>query len=276
MPQIFNDAVMTNGGAALLNKAIAGDCTIQITRMALGDGTYTAEEKTILALQQRTALKSLKQSATLSSLAIETATSVKATAVFSNESLAAAYHMNEIGIYAQEYGEPSTEVLYSVAVVGGEEGEIMPISNGTTPVRIIQSWIVTVSNSAEVTINLLSDDAFALSADMGLLNNLDTDVRTTVVAALNWVAHNTIPLVIDKTLTNTLAYPFNDSQATVQISPERSNTNYRVDVEILNVTGGGVGDIEITDKLVNGFKIAYTGAASSVSVRCHVLGGMTS
>ena len=274
MPQIFNDAVMTNGGAALLNKAIAGDCTIQITRMALGDGTYTAEEKTILALQQRTALKSLKQSATLSSLSIETATSVKATAVFSNESLAAAYHMNEIGIFAQEYGDPSTEILYSIAVVSGDEGEIMPISNGTTPVRIIQSWIVTISNSAEVTINLLSDDAFALSADMGLLNSLDTDVKTTVVAALNWVAHNTIPLVVDKTLTNSLAYPFNDSQETVQISPNRDNSNYRVDVEVLSFTGGGVGDIEITDKLVNGFKIAYTGAATSVSVRCHVLGGM--
>ena len=274
MPQIFNDAVMTDDGAALLNKAIAGECEIQITRMALGNGTYTAEEKTILALQQMEDLKSQKQTVVLSSLAVETATSVKATAVFSNEGLAEAYHMNEIGLFAQEAGDPNTEILYSIAVVSGSEGEIMPISNGTTPVRIIQSWVVTVSNSASVTINLQSDDAFALAADMGLLNHLDTGVKASVVAALNWVSNNTIPLVIDETLTNSQLYPFNDSQTTLQISPVRDNTNYRVDVEVLSKTGGGIGDIEITDKLVNGFKIAYTGAATQVSVRCHVVGGM--
>ena len=237
-------------------------------------GNRQRHEKTILALQQRTAPKSQKQSVALSSLAIETATSVKATAVFTNADLTEAYHINEIGLFAQEEGDDTTEVLYSIAVVSGDEGEIMPISNGTTPIRLIQSWLVTVSNSAEVTLNLVSDDAFALASDMGQLNALVTDVKSTVVAAMNWLADNTIPIVIDATLTNSQTYPFNNSQQTLQISPSRDSSDYRVDVEVLSSSGGGVGDIEITDKLVNAFKIAFTGSAASVSVRCHVLGGM--
>ena len=43
MPQIFNNAVMTDNGRALLSKEIAGECMIQITRMSIGSGVYTAE-----------------------------------------------------------------------------------------------------------------------------------------------------------------------------------------------------------------------------------------
>ena len=39
MPQLYNKAVMTNAGLALLNKAQAGAAAIQFTRMATGDGT---------------------------------------------------------------------------------------------------------------------------------------------------------------------------------------------------------------------------------------------
>lgn len=90
------------------------------------------------------------------------------------------------------------------------------------------------------------------------------------------LADMAIPVVINANLTNTQTYPFNDSQTTLQINPPRNYTNYRVDVEVLSVNGGAVGDIVISDKLVNGFKIAFTGSATSVSVRCHVLGGMYS
>lgn len=79
---------------------------------------------------------------------------------------------------------------------------------------------------------------------------------------------------ITVTLTNTQSYPFNDSKKTVSLGTVRNTKNYTVLVEILSKTGAGVGDIEITDKLTNGFKIAYTGAASSVTVNCIVQGGI--
>lgn len=81
---------------------------------------------------------------------------------------------------------------------------------------------------------------------------------------------------IPVTLTNSLAYPFNNSKKTVSLTnPTNRNTkDYTVMVEVVSAVGGGVGDILITDKLLNGFKVEYTGAATSVSIICYVRGGM--
>lgn len=78
---------------------------------------------------------------------------------------------------------------------------------------------------------------------------------------------------ITVTLTNAEQYPFNGSQQTVQLAKNRNRKDYTVLVEVQSSTGGGVGDIMITDKLLNGFKIAFSGAATSVTVRCAVQGG---
>lgn len=75
------------------------------------------------------------------------------------------------------------------------------------------------------------------------------------------------------TLQNTEAFPFNNSQVTVPISVERDNQNYLVDYEVTEATGN-VGDIIVSAKLVNGFKIEHTGSATSVTVKYQVLGGM--
>ena len=78
---------------------------------------------------------------------------------------------------------------------------------------------------------------------------------------------------IEVTLTNEQSYPFNDSKKTVQLSKNRNRKDYTVLVEIESSHGGGVGDITITDKLLNGFKIEYSGAATSVTARCIIQGG---
>ena len=72
-------------------------------------------------------------------------------------------------------------------------------------------------------------------------------------------------------MTNSLVYPFNNSKKTVSIET-RDDTDYRVEVEVQGATGN-VGDIYITDKTVNTFKIQYTGSATSVTVKCFVTGG---
>lgn len=76
------------------------------------------------------------------------------------------------------------------------------------------------------------------------------------------------------TLKNTSAYPFNGSKQSVQISPQRNSKDYAVDIEVMSVTGGAVGDFEITERMVNGFKIAYTGSATQVQVNLFVRGGI--
>ena len=76
------------------------------------------------------------------------------------------------------------------------------------------------------------------------------------------------------TLTNSLLYPHNDSKKTVQLPVTRNNVDYTVDCEVVSATGGAVGDFEFSDKLKNGFKIAFTGSARSVTVDCYVRGGI--
>lgn len=80
--------------------------------------------------------------------------------------------------------------------------------------------------------------------------------------------------ILEATLTNSKAYPFNDSQTTLALGSEniRNNKDYTVVVET-EAADGFVGDIVISDKMLNGFKIAYTGSASSVAVKCYVQGG---
>ena len=74
------------------------------------------------------------------------------------------------------------------------------------------------------------------------------------------------------TLANSLKFPFNNSKQSVALATRRDNLNYIV--VIVNVTGeGNIGEVEVTDRLVNGFKLNYTGSASSVAVTYAVIGG---
>ncbi|NPV89828.1 MAG: hypothetical protein HPY50_03510 [Firmicutes bacterium] len=74
-------------------------------------------------------------------------------------------------------------------------------------------------------------------------------------------------------LTNTLKYPFNDSEITVALFKERDTLNYRVLTEVLS-SNGIVGDIKVYDKALNGFKLRYTGSATNVIIKCFIQGGM--
>lgn len=79
---------------------------------------------------------------------------------------------------------------------------------------------------------------------------------------------------ISITLNNGQTYPHNNSKATIKIPTPRNTMDYTIAYEVENVTGGAVGEIVITDKLLNGFKVAYTGSAKSVAVNFYVRGGI--
>lgn len=76
------------------------------------------------------------------------------------------------------------------------------------------------------------------------------------------------------TLTNTQEYPFNNSKNTVALVEGRNKVNgYEVSVDIVTADGP-VGDIIVSDKLTNGFKIEYTGSAKNVTVKYFLRGGI--
>lgn len=182
MPQPFNNAIMTNVGARLLTKAQAGEIKIEFIRVEVGNGNYTEDEKTLEALQSQTALKSMKNSYPISDIEVYNDYSVKVTALISNQDsvtgdalITAGYYINEMGLYAKEKdGTDDTEVLYSIAVTAGDNGDFMPPYNGYNPAQIIQDYFATVNNSAEITIQTsgavaLAEDLFEVRKDIELL-----------------------------------------------------------------------------------------------------------
>lgn len=98
------------------------------------------------------------------------------------------------------------------------------------------------------------------------------------VARIEALEKATVQEVGTVTLTNTVNgsalknFLFNNSQKSVALTNRRDNLNYMV--VIVGITGGGnVGEVEVTDRLVNGFKLAYSGSAASVAVTYAVIGG---
>lgn len=81
-----------------------------------------------------------------------------------------------------------------------------------------------------------------------------------------------------KTLTlsmNTLPWPFNNKENTVALTNMRENTNYSVEVNVLEYSGGRLGNIRVLDRAANGFKLLHDGSATTVKVAVRISGGMT-
>lgn len=75
------------------------------------------------------------------------------------------------------------------------------------------------------------------------------------------------------TLTNTDKYPFNNSQVTVPLVNAQKNIKYAVVAEITSANGNG-GEVVVSGKQTNGFKLAFTGSGSSAVVEYIVIGGI--
>lgn len=118
----------------------------------------------------------------------------------------------------------------------------------------------------------------------GNFNNMENGIQDASVAlAQMMIANREMEYQLEKeaeveehtiTLTNSQAYPFNDSKTTINLTKVRANKTYLVDVEITAHSGGEVGDIKITDKLLNGFKVEFDGSATSVTVTLRIKGGL--
>lgn len=75
------------------------------------------------------------------------------------------------------------------------------------------------------------------------------------------------------TLTNSDTFPFNNSIKTIALSKYRDKMDYRISTEVIS-SNGEVGHIKISDKQLNGFKVAFTGSATNVTIKYYVQGGM--
>lgn len=106
--------------------------------------------------------------------------------------------------------------------------------------------------------------------DAGIFESIGLNGLLAMRARLQRDAQTEAEVVaINQTITGT-------AEVTVDIPADktRNRTVYNVTAEVSSAAGGTVGDIIIGTKQANGFKVKYTGTATSVVLRLKVQGGM--
>lgn len=114
----YNDTVLTNNGISLLNRVLAGECTITFTRAVSSIADYSG--KTLSELQALTSLASIEQNGMATRFDVRSKTMVSIDLLFTNKDLQNGYEIKTIGLYAQA-SDSSTEVLYAVATASDPE-----------------------------------------------------------------------------------------------------------------------------------------------------------
>lgn len=165
---IWNPGKLTKDGKALLAKAQAGKCAIQIIKAQSGSGSYTSSED----ISQRTALKTVKQTFPISNKVINTDSALVLKITMENSTLTAGYDITEFGVFASD--PDKGEILYSIATAS--TSDYMPAYNGVVPSVINMSYYLEVANASTVTIK--SAGALALQSDLEALEARVTAVES--------------------------------------------------------------------------------------------------
>ena len=102
---------------------------------------------------------------------------------------------------------------------------------------------------------------------------------TLATAITTWAQQKTEaqtgPEVQNVTLTGSGSpWPFNNTEKAVALQGIRNSTHYTVDIEVLSYKGGTVGNIQVKDKALNGFKLLHDGSATELQLAVTVSGGM--
>ena len=112
--------------------------------------------------------------------------------------------------------------------------------------------------------------------DQDHFNNMEvgiTDTQIAVQMLLNALRQNEWEIERGEvSLTNSAVYPQNNSVQSVALQLPKENGDYVVLAEVKSFSGN-VGEIVVSDKLANGFKIGYTGSASAATIKYTVIGG---
>lgn len=168
MATFFDNAVVTNAGKELLQKSQQGLTGIQLTGFGLGSGVWDTSEE---SLAEATALKSVKNTYTISSSTVEQNGDLSIKGVFVNavsgtSIVTTDYDMTELGLYAKD--DQNNTVLYAIGVPTGD-ADTMPVYTGGNLVQIEETFTLSIGD-AEVTVDY--NGAFALAADLDALETV--------------------------------------------------------------------------------------------------------
>lgn len=182
---MFNKAVITAKGLALDAKVSAGQTNAVFTAIKLGNGSYSDTED----LSAVTAIKSIKQTFGISSIAVIENNTVRLRSVIDNLGVEEGYYISEVGIYAQDpdYGE----ILYSIATGVKNKMDYQPSETELEGATSTFDTYTTISNSVNASISM-GTGAMASAEDVEELRNgkVDTtggDISETVIETLDTV-----------------------------------------------------------------------------------------
>lgn len=277
----FKQGVLTAKGLDLLAKAQAGTCKITFTKFQIGDGTW--DNPSMETLMATLSLKNKRAEFPVSKAEFANDATSKLTLVASNaENTTSGYFIREVAIWASD---GSSEIMYAIFIAN--QADWFPVYNSITPSSITYSCYVAVGNASTVTVK----DATASLVTKADLDEVEDEVRfdtdtsvrmlTNTLRQVSW-AQRADAAELDKmqllekgsvTLTNSETFPFNNSQKSVSLAAERATKDYIVTIVSATASTGNVGEVIVSDKLVNGFKLAFTGSAASVTVEYMVTGG---
>lgn len=133
-----------------------------------------------------------------------------------------------------------------------------------------------------VLVNAVRQQGWNTTAEISAaINTLNTALTAEITAAKNrvtaletWKNLITTQISGTKTLTNTEAFPFNNSAANVSIATQ-ANANYLVFTEVVSAAGN-VGEVIVSNKTKTGFTLEYTGSASTATIKYTVITGFAS
>jgi hypothetical protein len=162
---VFSAPIITNQGITLIAKTHLGANYIEFTRMAAGDGTL--ENPTPQYIKPMTALISEKISFSITSKTLIDETTVRIKSVMTNQTLASAFLVYEIGLFAMD---PDVgEILYAYVYIS--EPDFMQQHSDQSISRILIDFYIAVSDAERVIVRIQTG-IYALATDMQEL--LDT------------------------------------------------------------------------------------------------------
>lgn len=142
----FSKLVITNKGQALLAKMIAGEGSVEFTKVSASSTAYTDAQ-----LEGLISLSNVKQTSLISKITRTNGVAIKVEAAFTNTELTAGYYMKALGLYAVDPNDG--EILY--AVTRETSGNCyMPAYNGITVSGAYVQLVTTVGNAENVSLEV--------------------------------------------------------------------------------------------------------------------------
>ena len=198
MAGVYNSAVVTSVGAALVAAAISGGDTLEWTKARTS--SYQIPPGT--NLESLTSLQDIEQEAEIGYAQVVNSSVVQVSARFSNENVLANYDIEAIGIYAKVSG--GSETL--VAVVTASTPDEQEAGSGTSLSAHVYNIQMQITNAGSVTMQVSAAGAASVSdlqlvrtelvtsiatkAAISTLQGLDTPTQITI-ATTDWTASGT-------------------------------------------------------------------------------------